>query len=299
MPKALITGINGFTGRYLADELRATGYEVFGLGFGVVAENDKDIFACDLYDKISLANIVGQVKPDVVIHLAAIAFAAHDDIEAIYRTNLIGTRNLIESVADCCGADASILIASSANIYGNATAEIIVEEVLPAPANDYAVSKLAMEYVAKLWADKLRITIVRPFNYTGVGQSINFLLPKLIDHFKRRAPVIDLGNINIVRDFSDVRTVVACYHRLLKCDTNFVSGEVFNMCSGVGHSLLDVIEMMREISGHSPKIRVNPAFVRANEVNKLVGSRAKLENAIGFVNATPLRDTLKWMYESL
>jgi GDP-6-deoxy-D-talose 4-dehydrogenase len=298
MPKALITGINGFTGKYLADELRSTGYEVFGLGFGVVAKNDKDIFACDLYDKIPLANIVGQVKPDVVIHLAAIAFAAHDDIEAIYRTNLIGTRNLIESVADCCGADASILIASSANIYGNATAEIIVEEVLPAPANDYAVSKLAMEYVAKLWADKLRITIVRPFNYTGVGQSINFLLPKLVDHFKRRAPFIELGNIEVVRDFSDVRTVVNCYRRLLQRDSGFISGDAFNICSGVGHSLLDAIEMMREISGHALEIRINPAFVRANEVKQLVGSRAKLEEAIGKVDGISLRDTLRWMYES-
>jgi GDP-6-deoxy-D-talose 4-dehydrogenase len=298
MAKALITGINGFTGRFLADELRMVGYEVFGVGFGTIEPQDKSVFKCDLYDKCSLAHIVDHVQPDVVIHLAAIAFAAHDDTEAIYRTNLIGTRNLIETVADCRGNGASILMASSANVYGNSTAKTIDEDVPPAPANDYAVSKLAMEYVAKLWADKLRITIVRPFNYTGVGQSINFLLPKIVDHFKRRAPVIELGNIEVVRDFSDVRTVVDCYRRLLRRDSMGKSGDVFNICSGVGHSLLEAIEMMREISGHSPEIRVNPAFVRANEVKKLVGSRQKLENEIGKIASIPLRETLRWMYET-
>jgi len=149
-----------------------------------------------------------------------------------------------------------------------------------------------------LWADKLPITIVRPFNYTGVGQSINFLLPKIVDHFKRRAPVIELGNVDVVRDFSDVRTVGSCYRRLMERKSGFASGDTFNICSGVGHSLLEALEMMQEISGHSPEICVNPEFVRANEVKKLVGSRAKLESAIGPVESIPLRDTLRWMYES-
>jgi GDP-6-deoxy-D-talose 4-dehydrogenase len=274
------------------------GYEVFGVGFGVLDPSDRSVFSCDLYDKHSLAEIVNQVSPDVVIHLAAIAFAAHDDTEAIYRTNVIGTRNLIETIANCRGNKASVLIASSANVYGNSTAQTIDEDILPAPANDYAVSKLAMEYVAKLWADKLTITIVRPFNYTGVGQSTNFLLPKIVDHFKRRASVIDLGNIDVIRDFSDVRAVASCYCRLLQRDSNAISGNVFNICSGIGYSLLEAIEMMREISGHSPEIRVNPAFVRSNEVKKLVGSRKRLENEIGPVIPIPLKDTLRWMYET-
>lgn len=299
MQRVLITGIEGFTGRHLADELRSTGYDVVGLAARSSSVRAEGVFSCDLNDLDDVHVGVSKAQPNVIVHLAAISFVAHGDVDAIYRTNVIGTRNLLDAAAKLTVAPSAILLASSANIYGNAHVEVIDETVPASPANDYAVSKLAMEYMARLWIDTLPITIVRPFNYTGLGQSGNFLLPKIVDHFKRRAPVIELGNIDVVRDFSDVRTVVNCYRRLLQRDSNYISGDAFNICSGVGHSLLDAIEMMNEISGHSPEIRVNPAFVRANEVKKLVGSRAKLENAIGAVAAIPLRDTLRWMYQAL
>jgi GDP-6-deoxy-D-talose 4-dehydrogenase len=298
MVRALITGVEGFTGRYLADELRLAGYDVFGLAAGESREHDERIFSCDLNDLKSVETALNRAQPDVVIHLAAISFVAHGDVDAIYRTNIVGTRNLLQAASKLLTIPSAILLASSANIYGNVEVEEISEDISGAPANDYAVSKLAMEYMAHLWIDKLPITMARPFNYTGAGQSINFLLPKIVDHFKRRAPVIELGNIDVVRDFSDVRTVVDCYRRLLERGNNAPSDDVFNICSGVGHSLLDAIEMMREISGHSPEIRVNPAFVRANEVKKLVGSRQKLEKAIGKIVSIPLHETLRWMYET-
>jgi nucleoside-diphosphate-sugar epimerase len=241
-----------------------------------------------------MMKLIAQVRPDHVVHLAGIAFVAHGDADAIYRTNVVGTRNLLEALSQSTHKPRSVLLASSANVYGNATVEPIVESTVAAPANDYAVSKLAMEYMAKLWADRLPITIVRPFNYTGVGQSLNFLLPKIVDHFKRRAPVLELGNLDVVRDFSDVRSVVTSYQRLLEANT---AGETFNVCSGVGHSLQEILQIMRDITGHYPEIRVNPAFVRSNEVHRLIGSRAKLEAVIGPVPAIPLHDTLKWMLD--
>ena len=297
MATALITGINGFTGRYLEEQLRFAGYDVAGLGVGASASPGNVIYNCDLADRKALADVMGQVQPDVVVHLAGISFAAHGDVEGIYRTNLIGTRNLIEAVVKCRGSRAAMLLASSANVYGNASVELIDETVPPAPANDYAVSKLAMEYVARLWMDQLPITIVRPFNYAGIGQSAEFLLPKIVSHFRNRAPVIELGNLDVVRDFSDVRLVTQCYTRLVeaRADTR-VRGEIFNTCSGTGHSLQDVLSMMREISGHAPEIRINPAFVRTNEIKTLVGSRKKLESAIGAVADIPLIETLRWMY---
>jgi len=298
MARALITGIEGFTGQYIVDELRLASYEIVGLAFASACGQSENVISCDLTDLPSVEAAVDQAQPDVIVHLAGISFVAHGDVDAIYRTNIVGTRNLLAAASKLKTAPSAILLASSANIYGNAGVEIIDESTPAAPANDYAVSKLAMEYVAKLWVDKLPITIVRPFNYTGVGQSIDFLLPKLVDHFRRRAPMIELGNLDVVREFSDVRNVVEYYRRLLQRDSNFTSGDAFNICSGVGHSLLEAIEMLREISDHSPEIRVNPAFVRANEVKKLVGSRVKLENAIGVVSAIPLRDTLRWMYEA-
>lgn len=296
--RVLITGINGFTGRYMAAEMHGAGYEVFGLTHHSPSPSASELLtllACDLGDGVGLNSIVEQVRPDFVVHLAGIAFVAHGDVDAIYRTNIVGTRNLLEALAQNAHQPHSILLASSANIYGNATVEPIIECTTVAPANDYAVSKLAMEYMAKLWADRLPITIVRPFNYTGVGQSLNFLLPKIADHFKRRAPVLELGNLDVVRDFSDVRSVVSSYHRLLETAT---AGETFNVCSGVGHSLLEVVQMMRDITGHHPEIRVNPAFVRANEVHRLIGSRNKLDSVIGKVPAIPLQETVQWMLES-
>lgn len=298
MAKALITGINGFTGRYLERSLIASGYDVAGLDAGGATTARNSIYTCDLHDREALSVVIERVQPDVIVHLAGIAFAAYGDVDEIYRTNLIGTRNLIEAVVKCRGGDAAMLLASSANVYGNASIDVIDESVPAAPANDYAVSKLAMEYAAKLWMDQLPITIVRPFNYIGIGQSEEFLLPKIVSHFQRKAPVIELGNLDVVRDFSDVRLVTQCYTRLVEARTDpQVRSEIFNTCSGVGHSLRDVLAMMREISGHEPEIRINPEFVRANEVKSLVGSRKKLESAIGAVTDIPLIETLQWMYE--
>lgn len=291
MATALITGIKGFTGRYMAEELRSAGYLVTGLS----NESADDVFCCDLLDRSGLVDVLAQTKPDIIVHLAGIAFVAHGDTDAIYRTNVVGTRNLLEAVVKSGCKPKSILLASSANIYGNATVEPIDETTVASPANDYAVSKLAMEYMARLWFDQLPITLVRPFNYTGAGQSLNFLLPKIVDHFKRRAPVLELGNLDVVRDFFDVRSVVKRYRLLLESG---LSGETFNICSGQGHSLLEVLQIMRELTNHHPEIRINPDFVRANEVHRLVGSHIKLDNAIGAVPNIAMRHTLKWMLES-
>ncbi len=296
--RVLITGVNGFTGRYMAAEMLGAGYDVYGLAHNAPTNSAPDpitLLTCDLCDGGGLLSIIEEIRPDYVVHLAGIAFVAHGDVDAIYRTNLVGTRNLLEALERNTHHPASILLASSANIYGNATAEIIGESTVPAPANDYAVSKLAMEYMAKLWMERLPITIVRPFNYTGVGQSASFLLPKIVDHFKRRAPVLELGNLDVVRDFSDVRSVVGSYRRLLETAPN---GETFNVCSGTGHSLQEILQIMRELTGHHPEIRVNPAFVRASEVHRLIGSRARLERAIGETMLIPLQETLQWMLES-
>jgi nucleoside-diphosphate-sugar epimerase len=197
--RALITGLHGFTGYFLAQELTAAGYRVFGTMMPGEAVGP-DMFAVDLCDRDAVAAMVAEVRPDVVAHLAGIAFVGHANVEAIYRVNVVGTRNLLEALASGSDQPTSVLLASSANIYGNASVPVIDEDVPPAPANDYAVSKLAMEYMARLWMDKLPITIVRPFNYTGVGQADNFLLPKIVSHFRRNEARIELGNFAIARD---------------------------------------------------------------------------------------------------
>ena len=290
-PRALVTGLGGFTGRYLAQSLRQAGYRVFGTAHGAEPLGP-GMYAVDLCDRDELARVVAEVRPDVVAHLAAIAFVAHGDAQAIYRTNVVGTRNLLEALAALGERPRAVLLASSANIYGNAQAEIIDESVPAYPANDYAVSKLAMEYMARLWTDKLPIIIARPFNYTGVGQAPQFLLPKIVGHFQRGERVIELGNIDVERDFSDVRRVVDAYRRLLDLAP---AGGVFNVCSGQAVSLKEVIAMMETMAGYRIEVRVNPAFVRANEVHKLQGNAGRLEAAIGPLRQIALRDTLQWM----
>lgn len=297
--RALITGAAGFTGRYMGAELRQAGYEVFGLVHKPVSigiQGVQTVHVCDLLDRSGLAEVTEQVRPDVVVHLAGISHVAHGDVDALYCTNLLGSCHLLEALCRPGVAPRAVLMASSANVYGNATNELLSESVPPAPANDYAVSKLAMEYMARLWGEALPITLVRPFNYTGVGQGLDFLLPKLVDCFRRRASVLELGNLDVVRDFSNVRVVVQRYRRLLEADG--VAGETFNVCSGHGTSLQDVVQILRELTGHDPVVRNNPEFVRANEVRRLVGSCAKLDSAIGPVPAIALRDTLRWMLEN-
>ena len=290
--RALITGLRGFTGHYLAQELSAAGYRVFGTALPGEAAGP-DIFTVDMCDRDAVAAMVEQVQPDVVAHLAGIAFVAHANIELIYRVNILGARNLLEALAAQRHQASAVLLASSANIYGNTGVAVIDENVVPAPANDYAVSKLAMENMSRLWADKLPIIIARPFNYTGVGQADNFLLPKIVSHFRKGAADIELGNLAIARDFSDVRTVAASYRRLLHVAP---AGQAFNVCTGQAHSLASVLGVMASIAGYDIDVRVNPAFVRPNDVLTLVGCNDKLTSVIGEVPPTPLAETLRWMY---
>lgn len=300
MARILVTGVDGFTGRYLAPLLAARGHEVHGLvmrlpGGGTAPAGVTALHACDLLDAQGLREVAARVQPQAVAHLAAIANVAHGDVGAIYRINLVGSRHLLAALAAAPQPPEQVLLASSANIYGNTAEGVITEQVPPAPANDYAVSKLAMEHVAAIWRAQLPITVARPFNYTGVGQTEDFLLPKIVAHYRRRAPVIELGNLEVERDFSDVRMVAECYARLLE---RTGSAGPFNVCSGVGHTLRGVLRMASELTGHEPEIRVNPAFVRPNEVKKLVGSRAALDAAIGGVPVPPLRETLAWMLQA-
>jgi nucleoside-diphosphate-sugar epimerase len=289
--RALVTGVRGFTGRYLAKELAEHGYEVFGLGQG--DSDSANYFQVDLADTDAMRAIVTDLKPDRVFHLAALAFVGHGNADDFYRVNLVGTRHLLEAIHASGHVPANVLLASSANIYGNSQAATLSEDVTPAPANDYAVSKLAMEYMAKLWNDRLPITLVRPFNYTGAGQEENFLLPKIVAHFRARAEFIELGNIDVYRDFSDVRTFVNLYRRL--AEKPEAIGGLFNFCSGRSHSLREVIGLCESITGHRLEIRVNPAFVRSNEVKQLRGDNTRLQTLLGNWHAIELRDTLAWM----
>ncbi len=280
--RVLVTGILGFTGRYVKQELAAAGHHVTGL-------------QSDLRDADALAKEIADQTPDAVVHLAAQAFVDHGQAKDFYEINVIGTDNLLATLARHAPDIKSILLASSANVYGNQSEGAMGENHPPAPANHYAISKLAMEHLAQQYFDHLPVFITRPFNYTGVGQDAMFLVPKIVKHFRDRALTIELGNVDVFRDFGDVRSVAGIYRRLLELCP---AGETINICTGQPQSLMGIIKLCEEISGHKLDIKVNPDFVRQNEVKTLTGDNSKLRKTIGSWESPSFHDTLSWMLNS-
>ena len=286
--RVLVTGLSGFTGRHLRPLLELAGYSICDSE----PDGGPDF---DLTNLVTIEHMLDRTRPDFVLHLAGISFVAHGDPAAFYAVNTVGTTNLLDACHRSRLPIRRIVIASSANVYGNATVESIVESTPPVPVNDYACSKLAMEFMARTWFDRLPIVIARPFNYTGPGQALHFVVPKIVDHFARKSKRIELGNLDIMRDFSDVRATADVYCRLVSGAT---VGETYNICSGRGHSLQWIVDRLTQISGHSLCVKVDPVFVRETDVQRLVGSNEKLVKAVGPPQFVDFSETLRWMYEA-
>jgi nucleoside-diphosphate-sugar epimerase len=274
-----VTGADGFTGTHFLQAAGARGIAAVAL-------------AGDLTDARAVADAVARLAPRRVLHLAGIAFVGHADPRALYEVNLLGTINLLEALCALPQAPECVVLASSAQVYGNAALPPISESTPPAPASHYAVSKLAMEMAAARYAVRLPIVIARPFNYTGLGQSDAFVVPKLVDHFRRRAPAIQLGDIDVEREFNDVRFVCEAYLGLLE---QGVPGETYNVCSGNPVTLRELLETLERLTGHAPAVERDPALVRPIEVRRLCGDPTRLQQTVGPLAVPPLEDTLRWM----
>lgn len=289
--RVLVTGASGFTGRYVCRQLEVNGYEVFGL----TSDGSINSPSIRLNQTEEVAQIVKQIAPQFVIHLAAVAYVGHGNPADFYTTNVIGTLNLLSALEAIPLKLDLVIIASSANIYGNLYEKVHIQEsFLPHPINDYALSKWMMEEVVQFWSKRLPITIVRPFNYTGVGQSEDFVIPKIVSAFNKHKSQIILGNINISRDFSDVRDIARWYVELLEQRR---ASEVVNFCSGQLISLKDIIQCCEKITGRSISIMSNSELKRKNDLVSLCGSPVKLKMILkddGKPRYT-LTQTLDWM----
>jgi len=280
--KILLTGADSFTGVHFIKKCKDLHIDIIPLKSDLLNLND-------LHDEIK------NLYVDYVVHLAGISFVNHDNQDIFDSVNVFGTRNLLSALKDMKKRPSKILLASSANIYKSIQSGLITESSEIEPINPYAKSKFEMEKMAiELYGNVFKFIIVRPFNYTGKSQNNLFLVPKIVDHFKRKFHSIELGALDVKREFNDVRFVVDCYISLLK---NLDDNEIINICTGNSFSINDVLNKMKCITDHHPEIKVNQDFIRKNEVKNLAGSPNKLLKFSMIKNNYNLDQTLMWMYK--
>ena len=290
--RVLIFGIDGFTGNHLSAYLQNAGYDVYGTSYSGTSGKT---FKVDITYKADIDTVLKEVVPDFIIVLSGISFPAHGHNEDFYAINTIGAINILDVLIHLNQNPKKIIMASSATVYGNQGVEVLDETLCPKPTNHYGASKYAMESLARNFFEKLNIIIARPFNYTGINQENNFLIPKIIKHFKEMKQTIELGNIDVSREFNDVGYVCEIYKKLLESS---VSSEVVNLSANRGIKLLDVIDMMNEMAGYKIEVKINPDFVREGEIKTLTGSCEKLFGLIGEVEQKEFKETLRDMLEA-
>lgn len=291
--RILITGGTGFTGRLLAQRLRSEGHDVLALGHN--AAKAAEIPSFDLCSLDSITGKLTQFRPDVIVHLAAIAETHHRALDQMYSANVIGTANLFTALAISNVAPRLMLIASSAQVYASVgSSMLLTEESSLGPRTHYGISKHATEEIVSIYSQDIPIVICRPFNYTGPGQTAAFLVPKIVQHYVQRRHEIRLGNLDLYRDLSDVDRVVEAYARLISTSK---SSNVVNICSGRSIHLADIITIMDDLSGYAMKVVSDPDLLRKDEPQSLIGSPSRLEALVGPLPSPEFRETLVRMYE--
>ena len=274
--------MSGFTGRHLATRLASDGWEIFGLG----AHADDLSFPnlnVDMSETSAIAGWLTETAPTHIVHLAAQSHVIGDPLK-FFKVNVLGTESLLLAISEARIVPKKLLIASSANVYGQCENSPIKEEEPSRPVNHYALSKAAMELLVQKWFGQFPTIITRPFNYTGPGQSEAFLFPKIVGAFHRNDPVMTLGNLKVARDLSDIDFVVEAYRRLLLSP---IDSEVFNICSGSSISIETTLQLVSELTQYLPEVVVDPALVRPDEIAELRGDSARLQSAIGPLEPCP------------
>jgi GDP-4-dehydro-6-deoxy-D-mannose reductase len=310
--RCLITGISGFAGRHLATLLLERGDEVHGTVHRAESRSQRNelsarfpalserLHVVDVVDAEAVARAVDAVRPEGIFHLAAISFVPDTiaDPAAAMRVNALGAVNVLAAVqrhAPRC----RVLVAGSGDAYGNVQPEDVPvrESCAFRPLSPYGASKAALDLLAHQWAYGVGLDVVRmrAFNHTGPGQRPDFVCPDFARQLLavargEHAPVLTVGDLDLVRDFSDVRDVVAAY---VAAWERGASGEAYNVCSGVGRSVRSVLETLSEIVGVQVRTEVAGDRLRRASVPVLVGSAEKLRAATGWAPRHAWRDTLE------
>lgn len=309
--RALVTGGSGFVGQWLARALLARGWEVHSVGLhgaegaSLLTAEERDAVAwhvADLRDVAAIGERVGETRPDLVVHLAAVSFvpeAAASSVAA-FDVNVLGLARLLEAIRGPRRAgviDPVLLVVGSGEQYGRHPDEALPldESAAQRPLTVYAASKAAQEVVAlqAARAEGMRVVATRSFNHSGPGQSPRFLLPALVSRIRAlprdRRGVLPMGNLTPIRDFLHVADVVDAYCQLAERGE---PGEVYNVASGQGISVGALVDRVLQRAGVSADISQDAALVRPVDLPALVGDSTKLQRTTGWRPRRSLDDII-------
>lgn len=291
--KCLITGIGGFVGPYLKEFLLEKGLQVYGIEMN--ACEDESVFECDILDQKNLTEIIKEIKPDYVFHLAGQSSVrkSWEIPEKTKEINVQGTRNLLEAVKTA-EINPKILIVSSSEVYGPPQENPVTEDHPLNPQNPYAESRVAQEELCRNYP-KLQIVISRSFNHIGPGQSPVFVcsdFAKQIAEIEKgeREAVIKVGNLSARRDFTDVRDIVEAYFIALEKGK---IGETYNLCSGQAYAIQEILDILRAMAKVKVKVEEDPEKIRPVDVPTIQGSYSLFQQQTGWKPKIEIKETLK------
>ncbi len=307
--KALITGITGFAGSHLAEFLLTQkGMKVYGIYRWrsrtdniEKIKNKVQFFECDLRDAASTLAVIKKVKPDMIFHLAAQSYVPMSWIapNETLTTNILSEVNIFEAIRTLGLKDCRVQLACSSEEYGMVlSSEIPIKETNPLrPLSPYGVSKVAQDLLGYQYfmSYGLKIIRTRAFNHTGPRRGDVFVTSNFAKQIaeiekRKREPIIYVGNLEAVRDFTDVRDVVRAYYMILK-DGKF--GDVYNICSGKGYKIKEMLAIQLKLAKCKIKIQQDPQRLRPSDVELLIGDNTKIRKAIGWKPEIPFERTMQ------
>jgi len=303
--RCLITGVTGFVGIHLAELLSASGHEVFGASWPEVPPPGRPrVWQCNIMDAVGLRNLVEEARPEWVFHLAGMS-SPIDSLTSprpVYEINFLGTLNLLEAVQKAV-PQARVLLVGSIQCYGSPQAgDLPLTEKLPfAPRSPYAVSKAAADLLGFQFFinHNLPVIRIRSANHTGPGQPASFVCSDFARQIAAiemgaAAPELHVGNIDVCRDFCDVRDVVRAYAALAE---KGIPGEAYNAGSGRAVPLKVIVETLISFSSRSIQVIRDRQRARADDVKEEYASIDKLVAQTGWTPQYDLATTLRDLYE--
>lgn len=304
--RCLLTGADGFAGSYLAGQLLADGRQVVAVvrdvrrlqRLGPIAAQ-LELHAADLRQRERIAEIVRDTRPDVIYHLGALSSPseAMENPAAAYDVNVGGTVNLLEAVR-LAKRECRFLYVSSSEVYGMPeSTEPLTENSSVRPHNPYAASKRAAELAVLQYGRNygIQAIVARPFQHTGPGQSSSFVCSAFARqiaaiHLGSKSPEVRVGNLDVFRDFSDVRDIVRGYRLLMERGR---PGEIYQLCSGRAIAIREVLDSLIGFSGREVEVIVDPGKVRAHDAPVLRGDPSKAAAEAGWNPQYDLKATLQ------